>query len=99
MDPVSWVVLGTVAIATGVATYFVTKNTATSADEHIKEQINSQIVIQQEKDNSHEFSQSIIIGLIFIMLVGICLYLCIKCAINAVYNRRQTQNAQPALDV
>lgn len=94
MDPVSWAIIGAVAIGTGVATYFITHSSASTADEHLKEQINNQIVIQQERDNLHEFAQTIILCLLLIAFITFAVYFLIKCAVNAVYNNRQQQNQQ-----
>lgn len=66
MEPVSWCILTSVALARGASTFLVKRHVSSGDDERLKEQINSQIVILQEKDNSHEFAQLIILCLISI---------------------------------
>lgn len=94
MVPVSWAIIGAVALVTGATTYFVTRHVANNDNEQLKEQINSQIVISQEKDNSHEFAQTVILAIILVILVLVGIYWCLRCAMRAVLTQAQVQQQQ-----
>lgn len=91
MDPVSWGIVGAVALVTGVSTYFATRYAAENDDEQLHQKINSQIVIAQEKDNAHEFSQMLILVIILIILCFICIFWCLKCAFRTMNRNMQQQ--------
>lgn len=91
MDPVTWCILGGVALATATATYFATRYASNSDNEQLHEHINNQILIAKEQDNSHEFSQTIILVIVMILLIAIILYWCAKCIFGVLKNQLQQQ--------
>lgn len=92
MDPSSFIVVASIALVSSVGTYFTTKYVSSSGDEDLHQKINSQIIIAQEKDNSHEFAQWLIIALIGIVFVVAGIFLCIKCAINSAMMRQERRH-------
>lgn len=95
LDPISWCAIGAATLVTGVVTYFVTRHVSSTDDEAVKQQINSQILIAKEQDNSHEYSQTIIIIIIAIVLTLICVYWRIKCVFKAMQRNIRYQTAIP----
>lgn len=98
MDPISWCIIGAVAVGTGAITYFATSYASKSNDDLVKEHINNQIILAQEKDNSHEFSQTVILSIIIIILIIACIYYSIKCAFRAL-NKSQSRNNRNEIEV
>lgn len=103
MDPISWLVLGGIVVITGATTYILTKNSSTD-NMNLKEQINNQIVIQQEKDASMEFAQWMVLCLILIVLLGAGFYWCVQCAVKKaiasrppMHQNQQNQNVNQNL--
>lgn len=91
MEPITLIIICGLALVTGTATttYFVTKNIYSDEHERLKAHINNQLIINQEKDNAHEFSQTIFMVLLAIVTSAIAVYIGLKCAINAILSRRR----------
>lgn len=82
---------------TGTTNFFVTKNIYNDEHEKTRAPINNQLIIHQEKDKAHEFSQTVFIVLLAIITSFIALYIVLKCAVNAILNRKMHQhNSNPA---
>lgn len=91
MDPFTWSIIGGVALATGLITFFATRHAANIDDENIKQHINNQIIIAQEKDNAHEFAQYVVLAiLIFIASAFIIIY-CVKFAVQSIVRQTSKQ--------
>lgn len=101
MEPVTFVTFLTIAVITGVTTFLITRNAYNDEHEKTRAHINNQLIINAEKDKSHEFSQTIFIVLLAIITIFIALFITIKCAANVIYNkytsRQVTQRQQPAV--
>lgn len=87
MEPITLISFLAVAIVTGATTYTITKNVYNDEHEKLKAHINNQLIINEERDKSHEFSQTIFIILLAIVTSIITLYVALKCAVNAFQNR------------
>lgn len=99
MEIITIVAFLTVAAITGVTTYFATKNAYNDEHEQLKAHINNQLIIKEERDNSHEFSQTVFIVLLAIVTACITVYITLKCVIQQIMNRtsrRQVVIQQPA---
>lgn len=86
-----------VAVITGITTFLATKSAYN--DEHAKTraEINNQLIINEEKDKSHEFSQTVFIVLLAIITIFIALYITINCAVKSICNKYpQRQNVPKA---
>lgn len=91
MEPITLmglIVFG-IAAATGLTTFVITKNMYDDKHENLKAQINNQLIINAEKDNAHEYSQTVFIVLLAIVTSCITVYICFKCALNAYVFRNQ----------
>lgn len=80
--------IGVSALCTAIVTFFTTKSIydTNKKEDQIKE-INNQLIIQSERDNSHEFSQTIILTIFAIILLFILFTFCMRFCFN--YMRRQ----------
>lgn len=74
-------------IVTGTTTFFVTKSIYNDDHEKIKAHINNQLIINEERDKSHEFSQTIFMIILAIVTSCVVLYIGLKCTINAIQMR------------
>lgn len=61
MEIITMVLIAAAAMLSGTATFFVTKNAYNDEHEKLKAHVNNQIMINEEKDRSHEFSQNVFI--------------------------------------
>lgn len=89
MDPISWCIIGGIAVATAATTYFVARHASNSDDSALHENINNQILIEKEKDCAHEFAQTLILIIILILLCIIIAYWGLKCMVRAVQRQFQ----------
>lgn len=85
----------TVAVITGITTFLATKSAYN--DEHAKTraEINNQLIINEEKDKSHEFAQTVFIVLLAIVTIFIALFITIKCAVNAICKKYPARQNAP----
>lgn len=82
-------------VVTGTTTFFVAKGIYNDEHEQIKAHINNQLIINAERDRSHEFSQNVFLVILAIVTAVIALYIGTRCAINAfLKNTSQRQNVQ-----
>lgn len=100
MEPVTIGILAGVALVTGIISFFAAKEVyEPSTHEHVKE-INNQMIIQKEQDNSHEFAQTIIIAIMAIVMISVGLYFCFRHIMYKIAHiqnvHRQTPAAQAA---
>lgn len=78
MEPITVGIIVGVALFTGIASFFTAKEIfEPSSTDHAKE-INNQLIIQKEQDNSHEFAQTIIISIMAIIMIVFAAYMCTK---------------------
>lgn len=71
-------ILAGVALVTGIITFFSAKKVyEPSTHDHVKE-INNQLIIQKEQDNSHEFAQTIVIAIMAIVMISVGFYFCFR---------------------
>lgn len=94
MELITIFIIATVAVATGATTFFITKGAYNDEHEKIKAHIKNQLIIREEQDRSHEFSQTLFLILLAIVTSVIVVYISLKCIIQAVLNKSQRQNQQ-----
>lgn len=87
MEIFTIMLLATVAVVTCTTTFFVTKNIYNDEHENLKAHVNNQLIINEERDRSHEFSQTVFIIILAILTSIITVFMGLKCAINAALNR------------
>lgn len=93
MEPITIFVLFATALLTGTSTYFVTKGIYNDEHEKIRAHINNQLIINEEKDKAHEFSQSVFLVILAVVTSFIALFIIGKCAINTILNKKPQQQA------
>lgn len=84
MEIITMIMLATAIVFTGTATYFVTKNAYSDDHEKLRAHINNQLIINEERDKSHEFSQTVFMSILAILTACVIVYICVKCLINAI---------------
>lgn len=91
MDPISWCIIGGVAVVTSVTTYFVSRHVSSSDNDSLHEHINNQILIEKEKDTSHEFAQTLILAILAVLMCIVFAYWSLKCVVRAMQRQFQAQ--------
>lgn len=92
MEPITIIAFLTIATVTGVTTFFVTKNVYDDRHEKIQAQINNQLIINEEKDKAHEYSQTVFMIILAVTTSCIVVYIALKCTVNAILNRMRGVN-------
>lgn len=87
VETITIIVFGFIALVSGAATFFITKNIYNDEHEKIRAHINNQLIIHQEKDRAHEFSQSVFLVILAVVTSFIALYVSGKCAFDAILNK------------
>lgn len=99
MDPFTWSIIGGVALVTGVVTFFATRHAANIDDENIKQHINNQIIIAQEKDNAHEFAQYVVLAILIFIALAFIIFYCIKFTVRSIVRRSRKQDKAQEIDI
>lgn len=93
-------------VITGTSTFFATKNIYDDKHEKIKAQINNQLIINEERDKSHEYAQTIFMIILAVVTSCLVLYIAVKCTINVIAMKLSlkrpnlaVQQAQPQAQV
>lgn len=92
MELIAICVILAIAATTGITTFVVTKNVYDDRHEKIKAQINNQLIINEEKDKAHEYSQTIFMIILAVITSCVVLYITLKCTVNAILNRVRASN-------
>lgn len=93
MEATTMAIIFVSILLTGASTFFVTKGFYNDEHERIQARINNQLIINQEKDNAHEFSQSIFLVILAVVTSFVALYIVGKCTINAILTKKAHQRA------
>lgn len=97
MEPMTiGAIVGLVGLIASVGSFFAAKSVYEPTDATQKD-INNQLIILQERDNSHEFMQTIVLVIFGIILSFFVILLCVKFVTN--WCVRKMQTAQGCKDI
>lgn len=78
MEPITIGIIVGAALFTGIVSFFTAKEVYEPEEsDHVK-QINNQLIIEKEQDNSHEFAQTIVLAIMAIVMITAGLYVCFR---------------------
>lgn len=99
MDPFTWSIVGGIALVTGIVTFFATRHAANIDDENIKQHINNQIIIAQEKDNANEFAQYVVLAILIFITLAFSISYCIKFTVQSIVRQTRKQDKAQEIDI
>lgn len=94
MEPITiGIVVGAIGLCAAIGSFFAAKHVYEPTDSTQKD-INNQLIILQEKDNSHEFAQTVCLVMFGVILCFIIFVFCTKFVTNWCLSRMQKMNRQ-----
>lgn len=76
------IVVSVIGLCACIGTFFATKRVYETSESSNDKNINNQLIIMQERDNSHEFAQTVVLIIFGIVLAVIISIICIKFITN-----------------
>lgn len=89
MEIITLFTLVSIAVISATTTFFATKSIYNNEHEQTKAHINNQLIIREERDNAHEYSQTVILVILAVVTSLIVIFISFKCVLNAILRKTQ----------